>query len=149
MKKFKFGAIFMALAVGGIIVLGSCKKETTDVPSGTNKTTDVLSGTNETTNVLSGTTWSEVRTVNMLYPTQPAIELVFDNDGNMSIGNLFVNIPYTVDNNVMSLSFPSGYTYQHRFIVDDDEQLLKILDNFHYYSLTEDIWDTVYFKKVN
>ena len=129
MKKLKFQAIFMALAVGGIIVLGSCKKEKTDV--------------------LSGTTWTEVKTVNMLDPTPQAIELVFDNDGNMSIGNLFTNIPYTVDNNVMSLSLPSGYTRQHRFILDDDEQLLKILDNFHYYSLTADIWDTVYFKKVN
>ena len=129
MKKLKFQAIFMALAVGGIIVLGSCKKEKTDV--------------------LSGTTWTEVKTVNMLDPTPQAIELVFDNDGNMSIGNLFTNIPYTVDNNVMSLSLPSGYTRQHRFILDDDEQMLKILDNFHYYSLTEDIWDTVYFKKVN
>ena len=129
MKKLKFQAIFMALAVGGIIVLGSCKKETTDV--------------------LSGTTWTEVQTVNMLDPTPQAIDLVFDNDGNMSIGNLFTNIPYTVDNNVMSLSLPSGYTRQHRFILDDDEQMLKILDDFHYYSLTEDIWDTVYFKKVN
>lgn len=129
MKNFRFQAIFMALAVGGIIVLGSCKKEKTDV--------------------LSGTTWTEVQTVNMLDPTQSAIELVFDNDGNMSIGNLFTNIPYTVDNNVMSLSLPSGYTRQHRFILDDDEQMLKILDDFHYYSLTEDIWDTVYFKKVN
>jgi hypothetical protein len=129
MKKLKFQAIFMALAVGGIIVLGSCKKEKTDV--------------------LSGTTWTEVQTVNMLDPTQQAIELVFDNDGNMSIGNLFTNIPYTVDNNVMSLSLPSGYTRQHRFILDDGEQMLKILDDFHYYSLTEDIWDTVYFKKVN
>ncbi|MBR7168112.1 MAG: hypothetical protein IKD33_04820 [Bacteroidales bacterium] len=129
MKKLKFQAIFMALAVGGIIVLGSCKKEKTDV--------------------LSGTTWTEVKTVNMLDPTPQAIELVFDNDGNMSIGNLFTNIPYTVDNNVMSLSLPSGYTRQHRFILDDDEQMLKILDNFHYYSLTADIWDTVYFKKVN
>lgn len=129
MKKLKFQAIFMALAVGGIIVLGSCKKETTDV--------------------LSGTTWTEVRVVNMQDPTQQPIQLVFDNDGNMSIGNLFVNIPYTVDNNVMSLSFPSGDTYQHRFILDDDEQMLKILDNFHYNSLTQDIWDTVYFKKVN
>ena len=129
MKKLKFQAIFMALAVGGIIVLGSCKKETTDV--------------------LSGTTWSLLKVDNMLYPTQSTIDLVFDNDGNMSIGNLFTNIPYTVDNNVMSLSLPSGYTYQHRFILDDDEQMLKILDNFHYYSLTEDIWDTVYFKKVN
>ncbi len=129
MKKLKFQAIFMALAVGGIIVLGSCKKETTDV--------------------LSGTTWSLLKVDNMLYPTQSTIDLVFDNDGNMSIGNLFTNIPYTVDNNVMSLSLPSGYTRQHRFILDDDEQMLKILDNFHYYSLTEDIWDTVYFKKVN
>ena len=129
MKNFRFQAIFMALAVGGIIVLGSCKKEKTDV--------------------LSGTTWTEVQTVNMLDPTPQAIELVFDNDGNMSIGNLFTNIPYTVDNNVMSLSLPSGYTRQHRFILDDDEQMLKILDDFHYYSLTEDIWDTVYFKKVN
>lgn len=129
MKKLKFQAIFMALAVGGIIVLGSCKKETTDV--------------------LSGTTWSLLKVDNMLYPTQSTIDLVFDNDGNMSIGNLFVNIPYTVDNNVMSLSFPSGDPCQHRFILDDDEQMLKILDNFHYYSLTEDIWDTVYFKKVN
>lgn len=129
MKKLKFQAIFMALAVGGIIVLGSCKKEKTDV--------------------LAGTTWTEVQTVNMLDPTPQAIELVFDNDGNMSIGNLFTNIPYTVDNNVMSLSLPSGYTRQHRFILDDDEQMLKILDDFHYYSLTEDIWDTVYFKKVN
>ena len=129
MKKLKFQAIFMALAVGGIIVLGSCKKEKTDV--------------------LAGTTWSVLKVDNMLYPTQQAIELVFDNDGNMSIGNLFTNIPYTVDNNVMSLSLPSGYTRQHRFILDDDEQMLKILDNFHYYSLTEDIWDTVYFKKVN
>ena len=129
MKKLKFQAIFMALAVGGIIVLGSCKKETTDV--------------------LSGTTWTEVRVVNMQDPTQQPIQLVFDNDGNMSIGNLFTNIPYTVDNNVMSLSLPSGYTRQHRFILDDDEQMLKILDDFHYYSLTEDIWDTVYFKKVN
>lgn len=129
MKKLKFQAIFMALAVGGIIVLGSCEKETTDV--------------------LSGTTWSVLKVDNMLYPTQSAIDLVFDNDGNMSIGNLFTNIPYTVDNNVMSLSLPSGYTRQHRFILDDDEQMLKILDNFHYYSLTEDIWDTVYFKKVN
>ena len=119
----------MALAVGGIIVLGSCKKETTDV--------------------LSGTTWSRLKVDNMLYPPQSTIDLVFDNDGNMSIGNLFTNIPYTVDNNVMSLSLPSGYTRQHRFILDDDEQMLKILDNFHYYSLTEDIWDTVYFKKVN
>ena len=129
MKKLKFQAIFMALAVGGIIVLGSCKKETTDV--------------------LSGTTWSLLKVDNMLYPTQSTIDLVFDNDGNMSIGNLFTNIPYTVDNNVMSLSLPSGYTRQHRFILDDDEQMLKILDDFHYYSLTEDIWDTVYFKKVN
>ena len=129
MKKLKFQAIFMALAVGGIIVLGSCKKEKTDV--------------------LSGTTWTEVRVVNMQDPTQQPIQLVFDNDGNMSIGNLFVNIPYTVDNNVMSLSFPSGDPCQHRFILDDDEQMLKILDNFHYYSITEDIWDTVYFKKVN
>ena len=129
MKKLKFQAIFMALAVGGIIVLGSCKKETTDV--------------------LSGTTWSLLKVDNMLYPTQSTIDLVFDNDGNMSIGNIFVNIPYTVDNNVMSLSFPSGDPCQHRFILDDDEQMLKILDNFHYYSLTEDIWDTVYFKKVN
>ena len=129
MKKLKFQAILMALAVGGIIVLGSCKKEKTDV--------------------LSGTTWSLLKVDNMLYPTQSTIDLVFDNDGNMSIGNLFVNIPYTVDNNVMSLSFPSGDTRQHRFILDDDEQMLKILDNFHYYSLTEDIWDTVYFKKVN
>lgn len=129
MKKLKFQAIFMALAVGGIIVLGSCEKETTDV--------------------LSGTTWSCVRTMNMQDPTPQPIQLVFDNDGNMSIGNLFTNIPYTVDNNVMSLSLPSGYTRQHRFILDDDEQMLKILDNFHYYSLTEDIWDTVYFKKVN
>ena len=139
MKKIRFGAIFMALVVGGIIVLAGCKKEKTDVPSGKNKTTDVL----------SGTTWTEVRVVNMLYPTQQPIELVFDNDGNMSIGNLFVNIPYTVDNNVMSLSFPSCDPCQHRFILDDDEQLLKILDNFHYYSLTEDIWDTVYFERVN
>ena len=129
MKKLKFQAIFMALAVGGIIVLGSCKKETTDV--------------------LSGTTWSLLKVDNMLYPTQSTIDLVFDNDGNMSIGNIFVNIPYTVDNNVMSLSFPSGDPCQHRFILDDDEQMLKILDNFHYYSITEDIWDTVYFKKVN
>jgi hypothetical protein len=129
MKKLKFQAIFMALAVGGIIVLGSCKKEKTDV--------------------LSGTTWSLLKVDNMLYPTQSTIDLVFDNDGNMSIGNLFTNIPYTVDNNVMSLSLPSGYTRQHRFILDDDEQMLKILDDFHYYSLTEDIWDTVYFKKVN
>ena len=129
MKKLKFQAIFMALAVGGIIVLGSCKKEKTDV--------------------LSGTTWSVLKVDNMLYPTQSTIDLVFDNDGNMSIGNLFTNIPYTVDNNVMSLSLPSGYTRQHRFILDDDEQMLKILDDFHYYSLTEDIWDTVYFKKVN
>lgn len=129
MKKLKFQAIFMALAVGGIIVLGSCKKEKTDV--------------------LSGTTWTEVRVVNMQDPTQQPIQLVFDNDGNMSIGNLFVNIPYTVDNNVMSLSFPSCDPCQHRFILDDDEQMLKILDNFHYYSITEDIWDTVYFKKVN
>lgn len=139
MKKIRFGAIFMALVVGGIIVLAGCKKEKTDVPSGKNKTTDVL----------SGTTWTEVRVVNMLYPTQQPIELVFDNDGNMSIGNLFVNIPYTVDNNVMSLSFPSCDPCQHRFILDDDEQMLKILDNFHYYSLTEDIWDTVYFERVN
>ena len=129
MKKLKFQAIFMALAVGGIIVLGSCKKEKTDV--------------------LSGTTWSLLKVDNMLYPTQSTIDLVFDNDGNMSIGNIFVNIPYTVDNNVMSLSLPSGYTRQHRFILDDDEQMLKILDDFHYYSLTEDIWDTVYYKKVN
>ena len=129
MKNFRFQAIFMALAVGGIIVFGSCKKEKTDV--------------------LSGTTWTEVKTVNMLDPTPQAIELVFDNDGNMSIGNLFTNIPYTVDNNVMSLSLPSGDTYQHRFIIDDDEQMLKILDNFHYNSLTQDIWDTVYYKKVN
>jgi hypothetical protein len=129
MKKLKFQAIFMALAVGGIIVLGSCKKETTDV--------------------LSGTTWSLLKVDNMLYPTQSTIDLVFDNDGNMSIGNIFVNIPYTVDNNVMSISFPSGDPCQHRFILDDDEQMLKILDNFHYYSITEDIWDTVYFKKVN
>ena len=129
MKKLKFQAIFMALAVGGIIVLGSCKKEKTDV--------------------LSGTTWSRLKGDNMLYPPQSTIDLVFDNDGNMSIGNLFTNIPYTVDNNVMSLSLPSGYTRQHRFILDDDEQLLKILDNFHYYSLTEDIWDTVYFERVN
>lgn len=129
MKKLKFQAIFMALAVGGIIVLGSCKKETTDV--------------------LSGTTWTEVRVVNMQDPTQQPIQLVFDNDGNMSIGNIFVNIPYTVDNNVMSLSFPSGDTYQHRFIIDDDGQMLKILDDFHYNSLTQDIWDTVYYKKVN
>ena len=129
MKKLKFQAILMALAVGGIIVLGSCKKETTDV--------------------LSGTTWSRLKVDNMLYPTQSTIDLVFDNDGNMSIGNLFTNIPYTVDNNVMSLSLPSGYTRQHRFILDDDEQMLKILDNFHYYSLTEDIWDTVYFTRVN
>ena len=129
MKKLKFQAILMALAVGGIIVLGSCKKEKTDV--------------------LSGTTWSLLKVDNMLYPTQSTIDLVFDNDGNMSIGNLFTNIPYTVDNNVMSLSLPSGYTRQHRFILDDDEQMLKILDNFHYYSITEDIWDTVYFKKVN
>ena len=129
MKKLKFQAIFMALAVGGIIVLGSCKKEKTDV--------------------LAGTTWSGLRVENMLYPPQSTIDLVFDNDGNMSIGNLFVNIPYTVDNNVMSLSFPSGDPCQHRFILDDDEQMLKILDNFHYYSITEDIWDTVYFKKVN
>ena len=129
MKKLKFQAIFMALAVGGIIVLGSCKKETTDV--------------------LSGTTWSLLKVDNMLYPTQSTIDLMFDNDGNMSIGNLFTNIPYTVDNNVMSLSLPSGYTRQHRFILDDDEQMLKILDDFHYYSITQDIWDTVYFKKVN
>ena len=129
MKKLKFQAILMALAVGGIIVLGSCKKETTDV--------------------LSGTTWSLLKVDNMLYPTQSTIDLVFDNDGNMSIGNLFTNIPYTVDNNVMSLSLPSGYTRQHRFILDDDEQMLKILDNFHYYSDVADIWDTVYFKKVN
>ena len=129
MKKLKFQAILMALAVGGIIVLGSCKKETTDV--------------------LSGTTWSLLKVDNMLYPTQSTIDLVFDNDGNMSIGNLFVNIPYTVDNNVMSISFPSGDPCQHRFILDDDEQMLKILDDFHYYSITQDIWDTVYFKKVN
>lgn len=129
MKKLKFQAILMALAVGGIIVLGSCKKEKTDV--------------------LSGTKWSLLKVDNMLYPTQSTIDLVFDNDGNMSIGNLFVNIPYTVDNNVMSLSFPSCDPCQHRFILDDDEQMLKILDNFHYYSITEDIWDTVYFKKVN
>ena len=129
MKKLKFQAILMALAVGGIIVLGSCKKETTDV--------------------LSGTTWSLLKVDNMLYPTQSTIDLVFDNDGNMSIGNLFVNIPYTVDNNVMSLSFPSCDPCQHRFILDDDEQMLKILDNFHYYSDVADIWDTVYFKKVN
>ena len=129
MKKLKFQAILMALAVGGIIVLGSCKKEKTDV--------------------LSGTTWTEVRVVNMQDPTQQPIQLVFDNDGNMSIGNLFVNIPYTVDNNVMSLSFPSCDPCQHRFILDDDEQMLKILDNFHYYSITADIWDTVYFKKMN
>lgn len=129
MKKIGFGAIFMALVVGGIIVLAGCKKEKTDV--------------------LSGTTWSRLKVDNMLYPTQSTLDLVFDNDGNMSIGNLFTNIPYTVDNNVMSLSFPSGDTYQHRFILDDDEQMLKILDNFHYNSLTQDIWDTVYFKKVN
>ena len=127
MKKIKFQAIFMALAVGGIIVLGSCKKEKTDV--------------------LLGTTWSEVKTVNMQYPTT-SIQLVFDNDGNMLIEDM-LNVPYTVDGNVMTLQLPSGGTKQHRFILNDDMQMLKILDNFHYYSDCLDIWDTVYFKKVN
>ena len=128
MKKLKFQAIFMALAVVGIIVLGSCEKEKTDV--------------------LSGTTWSEVKTMNMQYPTPQAIELVFDNDGNMLIEDM-LNVPYTVDGNVMTLQLLSGGTKQHRFILDDDMQMLKILDNFHYYSDCLDIWDTVYFTRVN
>ena len=130
MKKFLFKTLALSSALAlALPLFAGCTKEKTDV--------------------LSGTTWSRLKVDNMLYPTQSTLDLVFDNDGNMSIGNLFVNIPYTVDNNVMTLSFPSGDTYQHRFIIDDDEQMLKILDNFHYNSLTQDIWDTVYFKKVN
>ena len=75
--------------------------------------------------------------------------LEFDNEGNVSIaGNL--DIPYSVDNNVITLLYPQpSTTTVHHFILSDDEQTLKILNDFHPCSLTQDIWDTTYFRRVN
>ena len=75
--------------------------------------------------------------------------LEFDNEGNVSIGEN-LDIPYSVDNNVITLLYPQpSTTTVHHFILSDDEQTLKILNNFHPCSLTQDIWDTTYFKRVN
>lgn len=75
--------------------------------------------------------------------------LEFDNEGNVSIGGN-LDIPYSVDNNVITLLYPQpSTTTVHHFILSDDEQTLKILNDFHPCSLTQDIWDTTYFKRVN
>ena len=75
--------------------------------------------------------------------------LEFDNEGNVSIGEN-LDIPYSVDNNVITLLYPQpSTTTVHHFILSDDGQTLKILNNFHPCSLTQDIWDTTYFKRVN
>ena len=37
----------------------------------------------------------------------------------------------------------------HHFILTDDEQTLKILNDFHSCSISQDIWDTTYFKRIN
>ena len=75
--------------------------------------------------------------------------LEFDNEGNVSIGGN-LDIPYSVDNNVITLLYPQpSTTTVHHFILSDDGQTLKILNDFHPCSLTQDIWDTTYFKRVN
>ncbi|MBR3938551.1 MAG: hypothetical protein IKJ67_01060 [Bacteroidales bacterium] len=75
--------------------------------------------------------------------------LEFDDNGNVSIGGS-LDIPYSINNDVISFYYdePSG-TMSHHFILSDDKQSLKILNNFHSCSLTQDIWDTTYFRKVN
>ncbi len=125
MKKTFFKLAVLALvAIGSISTIG-CKKENNDI--------------------LSGTKWMFVRyddePVNYMY-----VEMTFTEDGNIQIP--FLTLPYVENGSAISVSYPES-TRSHRFILSDDGQSLKILDNFHIFSDTQDVWDTTYFERIN
>lgn len=118
----------LILLIFSTVIFFSCQKENNDV--------------------LSDTKWLLVgydfETINDSNCT-----LEFDDNGNVSIGE-YLNIPYSINNDVISFYYhePSS-PESHHFILTDDEQTLKILNNFHSCSISQDIWDTTYFKRIN
>lgn len=120
---FKLAVVAITMIIG--IGTTSCEKENTDI--------------------LSGTKWMFVRyddePVNYMY-----IEMIFTEDGNIQIP--FLTLPYVENGSAISVSYPES-TRSHPFILSDDGQSLKILDNFHIFSDTQDVWDTTYFERIN
>ncbi len=99
----------------------------------------------DNSDVLSGTKWMFVRhddaPVNYMY-----VKMTFTEDGNIQMP--FLTLPYVENGSAISVSYPES-TRSHRFILSNDGQSLKILDNFHIFSDTQDIWDTTYFERRN
>ena len=105
------------------MVLSSCEKDDGNFKDGKN---DVKR--TEARDVFSGTTWLFTgRTANP-HPIDSNIMLVFDSVGNVQMGVRTVS--YSVDSSVITLFHPGSTSCSHRFILSEDEQSVKFLDNF-------------------
>lgn len=136
MRKLVFRLALLAITFVVVLSISSCDKD-----NGNSKVGIVM----DNSDVLSGTKWMFVRyddaPVNYMY-----VKMTFTQDGNIQMP--FLTLPYVEDGSAISVSYPES-TRSHRFILSNDGQSLKILDNFHIFSDTQDIWDTTYFERRN
>ncbi len=132
---------YLIMLIFSTIILSSCEKD-----NGNFK--DVKNGTVVTTNsdVFSCTTWLFTGTSSGSSSDSSEIELVFDSVGNVQMG--VRTVPYSVDSNVITLYHPDATSRSHRFILSEDNQSVKFLDNFNF-TLQSIIWDTTYFERIN
>ena len=131
---------YLIMLIFSTMVLSSSEKDDGNFKDGKN---DVKR--TEARDVFSGTTWLFTGSTANPHPIDSNM-LVFDSVGNVQMG--VRTVPYSVDSNVITLSHPGSTSCSHRFILSEDEQSVKFLDNFNF-TLQSLIWDTTYFERVN
>ena len=122
------------------MVLSSCEKDDGNFKDGKNDVEPT-----EARDVFSGTTWLFTGHDGDPHPID-SIMMVFDSVGNFQMG--VRTVPYSVDSNVITLFHPGATSCSHRFILSEDEQSVKFLDNFNF-TVQCLYWDTTYFERVN
>jgi len=132
---------YLIMLIFSTMVLSSCEKDDGNFKDGKN---DVE--VTENRDVFSGTTWLFTGSTANPYPNGSNFMLVFDSVGNVQMG--VRTVPYSVDSSVITLFHPGSTSRSHRFILSEDEQSVKFLDNFNF-TLQSLIWDTTYFERVN
>ncbi len=143
MKVFKSKTILSVVAailVVGTTTFTSCEKDDGKFKNGKNDVEPT-----EARDVFSGTTWLFTGHTGNPHPIDSNM-LVFDSVGNVQMG--VRTVPYSVDSSVITLFHPGSTSRSHRFILSEDEQSVKFLDNFNF-TLQSLIWDTTYFERVN
>ena len=113
---------YLIMLIFSTMVLSSCEKDDGNFKDGKN---DVE--LTEARDVFSGTTWLFTGSTANPHPIDSNM-LVFESVGNVQMG--VRTVPYSVDSNVITLFHPGSTSCSHRFILSEDEQSVKFLDNF-------------------